>query len=277
MFRIRLLSGVVLIVIAFAAFWVGSPLLPLLLFFVSLVGYRELIKALEVTPRESGKRFGGPEITGYIGIGVYYLLILLSDLGYMEDNILYEMACIIGVFLAELFVYVLTFPRYQAEQIACSVFAFLYAPVTLSFIDRIRMGENGKFAVWFILICSWGCDTCAYCVGKLIGKKKIFPVLSPKKSLEGCIGGVAGAALLGAVYSWFVMPREPRVMGLAALICAVGAVVSMVGDLAASAIKRNKGIKDYGKLIPGHGGIMDRFDSVIVTAPLVFFLSVILL
>jgi len=66
-------------------------------------------------------------------------------------------------------------------------------------------------------------------------------------------------------------------MGLAALICAVGAVVSMVGDLAASAIKRNKGIKDYGKLIPGHGGIMDRFDSVIVTAPLVYFLSVILL
>ena len=104
MFRTRLLSGVVLIVIAFAAFWVGSPLLPILLFFVSLAGYRELIKALEVTPRESEKRFGGPEITGFIGIGVYYLLILLSDLGYMEDNILYEMACIIGVFLAELFV-----------------------------------------------------------------------------------------------------------------------------------------------------------------------------
>ena len=183
MFRTRLLSGVVLIVIAFAAFWVGSPLLPILLFFVSLAGYRELIKALEVTPRESEKRFGGPEITGFIGIGVYYLLILLSDLGYMEDNILYEMACIIGVFLAELFVYVLAFPRYQAEQIACSVFAFLYAPVTLSFIDRIRMGENGKFAVWFILICSWGCDTCAYCVGKLIGKKKIFPVLRDRKSV----------------------------------------------------------------------------------------------
>ena len=138
------------------------------------------------------------------------------------------------------------------------------------------MGENGIYMVWFILICSWGSDTCAYCVGKLIGKRKIFPVLSPKKSLEGCIGGVLGAALIGVGYGWFVMERTPGNLTLAAVICALGAVVSMVGDLAASAIKRNKGIKDYGKLIPGHGGIMDRFDSVIVTAPLIYFLSSIL-
>lgn len=277
MFRTRLLSGVVLIIIAFAAFFAGAPLLSLLLFFISAAGYRELVKALGVSAAEQGKKFAAPEIVGYVGITVYYLLILLADLGYLENNVLYYMACIIALFLAELFVYVLTFPKYQAEQIAFSVFSFLYAPVMLSFIDFIRMRENGRFTVWFILICSWGCDTCAYCVGKLIGKKKIFPVLSPKKSLEGCIGGVVGAALLGAVYSYFVMAREPEVIGGAALICGLGAVVSMVGDLAASAIKRNKGIKDYGKLIPGHGGIMDRFDSVIVTAPLIYFLSVFLM
>ena len=184
---------------------------------------------------------------------------------------------VIGVFMGGMCVYVLTFPKYQAEQIAFAVFSFLYAPVMLSFIDFIRMGENGIYMVWFILICSWGSDTCAYCVGKLFGKKKIFPVLSPKKSLEGCIGGVLGAALIGFVYSWFVMVRKPENLVVVVFICALGAVVSMVGDLAASAIKRNKGIKDYGKLIPGHGGIMDRFDSVIVTAPLIYFLSIILL
>lgn len=277
MFRTRLLSGVVLIIVAFAAFFAGAPLLSLLLFFISVVGYRELAKALGVSGTEQGKKFTAPEIVGYVGISVYYLLILLADLGYLENNALYYMACIIALFLAELFVYVLNFPKYQAEQIAFSVFSFLYAPVMLSFIDFIRMRENGRFTVWFILICSWGCDTCAYCVGKLIGRKKIFPVLSPKKSLEGCIGGVVGAALLGAVYSYFVMVREPEVIGGAALICGLGAVVSMVGDLAASAIKRNKGIKDYGKLIPGHGGIMDRFDSVIVTAPFIYFLAVLLM
>lgn len=277
MFRTRLLSGVVLIVIAFAAFQVGGPLLTLLLFLISVVGYRELIRALGVTSGGLKKKCSGPEIVGYVGILVYYLLLLLTDLGCMEGDALCFLACIIGLFLAELSVYVLTFPRYRAEQIAFSVFAFLYAPVMLSFIDFIRMGEDGKLAVWFILICSWGCDTCAYCVGKLFGKKKIFPELSPKKSLEGCVGGVAGAALIGAVYSYLVMERTPRAVFLTALICAVGAVVSMAGDLAASAIKRNRGIKDYGKLIPGHGGVMDRFDSVIVTAPLIYFLSVILL
>lgn len=277
MFRTRLLSGVVLIVIAFTAFFVGAPLLPLILFFISVVGYRELVKALGVSAAEQGKKFCAPEIVGYVGITIYYLIVLLTDLDCMENNILYFLACLIGLFLAELFVYVLTFPKYQAEQIAFAVFSFLYAPVMLSFIDFIRMGENGIYMVWFILICSWGSDTCAYCVGKLFGKKKIFPVLSPKKSLEGCIGGVLGAALIGFVYSWFVMVRKPENLVVVVFICALGAVVSMVGDLAASAIKRNKGIKDYGKLIPGHGGIMDRFDSVIVTAPLIYFLSIILL
>lgn len=271
MFRTRLISGIVLIAVAFAAFYAGAPVLTLLLFLISLAGYRELAKALGISGGE--KYFGAPEAVGYLGTFVYYLLLFLTDRKWVEESALLFMACIVGVFLAELSVYVFTFPRYQAEQIAFAVFSFLYVPVTLSFIDLLRGEEKGWYLVWFILICSWGCDTCAYCVGKLIGKKKIFPMLSPKKSLEGCVGGVLGAALLGAVYCRFLMGEAPGVAGLAALICGLGAVVSMVGDLAASAIKRNKGIKDYGKLIPGHGGIMDRFDSVIVTAPLVYFLS----
>ena len=122
-------------------------------------------------------------------------------------------------------------------------------------------------------ICSWGCDTCAYCVGMLIGKHKMAPVLSPKKSIEGAVGGVVGAALLGVAYA-AVLHND---MIAYAIICAVGALISMVGDLAASAIKRNQGIKDYGKLIPGHGGILDRFDSVIFTAPIIYFLSTVLI
>ena len=114
----------------------------------------------------------------------------------------------------------------------------------------------------------------------LIGKHKMAPVLSPKKSVEGGVGGVIGAALLGAIYAlvisnWNGMSTHTPLMY--ALICAVGALISMVGDLAASAIKRNKEIKDYGTLIPGHGGILDRFDSVIFTAPFIYFLSMILL
>lgn len=99
------------------------------------------------------------------------------------------------------------------------------------------------------------------------------PVLSPKKSVEGAVGGVVGAALLGAVFG----AAAGGDIKAYAMICGIGALISMVGDLAASAIKRNRDIKDYGHLIPGHGGILDRFDSVIFTAPIIFYLSVMMM
>ena len=119
----------------------------------------------------------------------------------------------------------------------------------LACIYQTRMLPGGTFHVWLIFLCSWGCDTCAYCVGVLFGKHKMAPVLSPKKSVEGAVGGVVGAILLGIIYA----AATKGGMVEYAIICGVGALISMVGDLAASAIKRNQGIKDYGKLIPGHG------------------------
>ena len=101
-------------------------------------------------------------------------------------------------------------------------------------------------------------------------------VLSPKKSVEGAIGGVLGTALLTVLYANIfrnTMGIENREIVTIAVISMVGALISMVGDLTASAIKRNYEIKDYGKLIPGHGGILDRFDSVIITAPIIYFLA----
>ena len=135
------------------------------------------------------------------------------------------------------------------------------------------------YFVWVIFISSWISDTCAYCVGMLFGKHKLAPILSPKKSIEGSIGGIAGSALVGALFGYFIVEQvitEQQVTWIFALIGAIGSVVSQIGDLAASAIKRNYEIKDYGNLIPGHGGIMDRFDSVLVTAPMIYFLFTLL-
>lgn len=179
--------------------------------------------------------------------------------------------------IALMAVYVFTYPRYRSEQVAASFFGLVYVAVMLSYIFQTRNLQDGAFVVWLIFLCSWGCDTCAYCVGMLIGKHKMSPKLSPKKSVEGAIGGVAGAALLGAVYAAAVgnhLHAQGNQAAVYALICAAGALISMVGDLAASAIKRNHEIKDYGRLIPGHGGILDRFDSVIFTAPVIYFLAV---
>ena len=154
-------------------------------------------------------------------------------------------------------------------------FGILYVAVMLSFIYQTRNLEDGLFLVGLVFLCSWGCDTCAYCVGVLIGKHKMAPKLSPKKSIEGAVGGLAGAALLGALYALAINRWGGTTVSPAefALICFVGGMISMIGDLAASAIKRDHDIKDYGKLIPGHGGILDRFDSVIFTAPVTYFMA----
>lgn len=272
MFWTRLVSGIVLIIIALLTMGLGGIPLILVLLGISLVAYRELTKALLCAKDE--KKLNALEIAGMLGVIAYYAAIFFSG-----EPILLLM-CIVAVFMVEMFLYVVTFPKFEASQVMASVFAFLYAPVMLSFVYLTRACPQGSYMVWMILISSWGCDTCAYVVGKLIGKKKIFPVLSPHKSLEGCIGGVLGAALIGGLYGHFfvesVFPNQ-TVAWIIAFICAVGAVMSMVGDLAASAIKRNHNIKDYGTLIPGHGGIMDRFDSMIVTAPMIYFLTILMI
>ena len=298
MFRTRLLSGILLVAIALATIMAGSGVLAVVLCLVSLTAYRELTRACGVhtegtrseeqgaasdMPERTGRRsvrFNAPEYVGMIMTILYYVL-LFAALAYGEEigeglHEVYPVIMIAVVFtlLFFLFTYVFTFPRYRAPQIMAAMFAYLYAPVMLSFIYLTREGfENGNYLVWFIFLCSWGSDTCAYAVGVLIGRHKMTPKLSPKKSIEGAVGGVVGAALLFVLYTHFAINRYSATelpLLLVAVLGAAGALVSMVGDLAASAIKRDHGIKDYGKLIPGHGGIMDRFDSVIIAAPLIF-------
>ena len=258
MFKTRLISGIFLVIAALLTIISGGYVLFVTLLCVSLLGIQELYKAMGV--HKDG--VGLLELAGYLGTILYYASLLL---GFERYGM---MAVLLGLVLL-MFVYVFTYPKYEADQVMSAFFGIVYVAVMLSFIFLTRNLEGGKFLVWLIFLCSWGCDTCAYCVGMLIGKHKMAPVLSPKKSVEGGIGGVAGAALLGVIYA----AATGGPMAEYALICAVGALISMVGDLAASAIKRNQGIKDYGKLIPGHGGILDRFDSVIFTAPAIYFLA----
>ncbi len=258
MFKTRLLSGIMLVAIALLTIISGGYVLFFTLLLVSLIGMRELFRAMKV--RE--EKWNLLEATGYLG-AVFYYISLLSD---FEK---YGMMTVILSLVLIMFVYVFTYPKYNAQQIMATFFGVIYVAVMLSFVYLTRNLPEGKFLVWLIFLCSWGCDTCAYCVGMLIGKHKMAPVLSPKKSVEGAVGGVAGAALLGVAYA----AATSGPMAEYAVICAVGSLISMVGDLAASAIKRNQDIKDYGTLIPGHGGILDRFDSVIFTAPVIYFMA----
>ena len=104
------------------------------------------------------------------------------------------MMLVLGLLIVLMFVYVFTYPKYQTEQLLAAFFGVFYVAVMLSYVYQTRMLSAGTYIVWLIFLCSWGCDTCAYCVGMLIGKHKMTPKLSPKKSVEGAVGGVIGAA-----------------------------------------------------------------------------------
>lgn len=262
MFKTRLLSGIILVVIALFLVITGGNILLGGLLAVSLIGMYELYRIFRIEKASAG-------FVGYLAA-----LLLYGNLWrpFIKDPMISVLAALILL----MFVYVFTYPKYKTEQIMAAFFGIFYVAAMLSCVYQTRMLENGAYIVWLIFLSSWGCDTCAYCVGVLIGKHKMSPKLSPKKSIEGAIGGIVGSMLLTLLYAWVFrvqMQIQSQEMFLLALIGGAGALISMVGDLAASAVKRNYDIKDYGKLIPGHGGILDRFDSVIFTAPVIYYLA----
>ncbi|MCI8995185.1 MAG: phosphatidate cytidylyltransferase [Lachnospiraceae bacterium] len=264
-FMTRLTSGIVLLAMIISVGLLGGWVLFAFTLTISLIGLWEFCRVFHLEKKSLG-------LLGLLFTVIYYLCVRNRHVS-METG----MVVLLSYLICAMAVYVFTFPKYKTEEIMAAVFGMFYVTVMLSFIYLTREipleGVEGKFLFFLIFICSWGCDTCAYAVGMLLGRHKLAPVLSPKKSVEGGIGGVVGAALLGFLYGKFFMSHG----GVCALICAVGAVVSQVGDLAASAIKRNHEIKDYGTLIPGHGGILDRFDSVIFTAPIIYVMAVLMM
>ncbi len=266
MFKQRAISAVILVIIAAVTLYFGGAVTCFVMCGVSLIGTMELLRVYELHKKSIG-------IVAYIATILYYVCLFL---GY--NNLLIPIMVL--YLLAVLAVYVLTYPRYDDKKIMSVFMTFFYVSVMLSFVYLIRDMEHGLVLVLLIFVSSWGNDTCAYLVGRAIGKHKMSPKLSPKKSVEGLIGGIIGAGLLGILFG-ILYHKYVAEMNMApllfAVIGAVSAIPAVIGDLAASAIKRNNDIKDYGKLIPGHGGILDRFDSIIFTAPIVYYLIVYML
>lgn len=263
MFKTRLISGIVMVLILIGTVGYGGMVWFGLLAVISLIGMSELYKVMGIEKQLLG-------FVGYLAAIAYYGVLCVTG---MQMTMLFILFLILVMA-----VYVFSYPKYRSEQVMTAFFGLFYVAVMLSYVYQTRMLPDGAIVVWLIFLSSWGCDTCAYCVGMLIGKHKMAPKLSPKKSVEGGIGGVVGAALLGALYALAVNQWGGANANALhyAIICGVGGMISQIGDLAASAIKRNHDIKDYGKLIPGHGGILDRFDSVIFTAPVIYYLATML-
>lgn len=186
---------------------------------------------------------------------------------------------IIPIILFALFLKVIiTNMKVNINDVAFTLLGMIYIVGSMIFISIVNGCEHGKLLIWYIFFASWGTDIFAYLVGKTIGKHK-FTKISPKKSIEGCIGGIIGAIIFMVIYTIFINNNYNMNISYIyiVIVSIVLSIIGQIGDLAASTIKRYGGVKDFSNLIPGHGGILDRMDSVILVAPFVYLFLVILI
>lgn len=199
----------------------------------------------------------------FSAVGMIAALILSSAV--LRDNYIIPFLLL---YMAVLFSFLIfNKDSFKTEDIAILFFFTVFIGLCMSCITRTRAIEGGK--VWIIFIAAWGSDTAAYTFGNLFGKHKLIPAVSPHKTIEGAVGGIIGSILCLLIFSIIVKDTENLFK-----YCLLGAVAScfaQLGDLSASVIKRKAGIKDFGNIMPGHGGMMDRFDSILLTAPLVYY------
>ena len=199
----------------------------------------------------------------WCGLGISYAWLLLGIL-------VYWVAIFSEMMLSEL--------KLGSEKAALCFVAGTIVPILFGAIVRLHNTENGRFYILIPFVLAFLSDTGAYFAGLRFGKHKLAPVISPKKTVEGVVGGVTGA-ILGMIIYCLVLQLgfgfEVNYI-YAVLYGALGSAAGVFGDLCFSVIKRQTGIKDYGNLFPGHGGILDRFDSNIVVAPLVEILMLLL-
>lgn len=253
MLKTRILSSIIGIPLLFGLLYLGGVYWRLLFTLLALIALLEYLKMLDIG-RHKPMLFPA----------LLCLLVLLYSylLEAWLPGLLFLVLVIAGL------EFVLRYPRYSWSDLALSLFGATYIGFLLSFALRLSL-MPGSF--WIVVLCfliTWGSDIGGYALGRLIGKHKMTPQLSPNKTWEGALGGIILAMLLAGGLGYFInLPLGP---GYLVLVGLGGSIAASLGDLLESGIKRYLGVKDSGRLIPGHGGVMDRFDSFLLVLPLIY-------
>lgn len=264
--KTRMISGVIYSALLAAILVLNIPLVDtLVVVLISLIGVYEYIKAF--------KSAGYNPISwiGYLGC-----LTLFSMGGFVAnaDKILC-LRIALPIILICVFAYaILTNLKFNIIDIMITCFSLILIPFMFSFIKLILMMEHGRLIIWYVLLGAFASDMAAYFIGSKFGKRKLCKDISPKKTVEGSIAGIIGVVISYIVLTiiantYFELNINMWVIIVEAIVIAI---VGQFGDLTASAIKRFCKIKDFGSLMPGHGGILDRLDSVMFVAPVVYIL-----
>ena len=250
---------------------IGLPLLLLVVLVLPSVATAILVAAMSIVAVY--ELLIGAGFCKHVRIFAYSsaMALVVSLWSWLEQPRILGMAAVL-VFFAALFGEMLAaHTKLGFSSVCAAVFAGLVIPYLLGALIRLRVMENGKFFIITAFVLTMVPDSGAYFAGRAFGKRKLCPVISPHKTVEGAIGGVVSTVIFMVLYALLMEKAfDFRVNYIWAIVYGIlGAGASMLGDLTFSVIKRQAKIKDYGSLLPGHGGVLDRFDSTTVVAPLV--------
>lgn len=260
MLKTRIISACVFVPVILVAAFVGKWLWAALILAIALIGGYEFGKMVEA----NAYRF-----LPWIYYPSAALIVVMAQL-FPESP-----AILMAVLFLSFAVYITMFilGKYNIDEITMNITAVVYIPVTLACAILLRSGfPDGMWYIFLLLIIQWFTDSGAYLIGSAIGKHKLMPKVSPKKSVEGALGGIVVAVIGALLLNAFVKILPVGYMVFVAVAVSIG---GQLGDLCESAVKRWAGVKDSGNLIPGHGGMLDRFDSMLFAAPLLLlFISI---
>ncbi|MHB8066237.1 MAG: phosphatidate cytidylyltransferase [Ruminiclostridium sp.] len=268
MLKTRVISALVGLALLIVVLYLGSIPLGIVVSLIAAIGLYEFYNSVSKV-----KNINPIKPVGYLSI-LPLLILGLQETGWfnIDMNKLAGISVFLVIFLS-MAIIVLGHTKYNIIDACITAFGIAYVPFLMSFLILIRNLDHGIILIWVIFIGAWGTDTMAYTFGRLFGKRKIIPEISPKKTLAGAIGGILGCIALMIVFgfiteAYFSLRISFVVLALLGLICGM---VSQIGDWSASAVKRYVNVKDFGNIMPGHGGVLDRFDSILFVAPAVYF------
>lgn len=258
MLRTRTFSAIALVVPVVVLLWLGGAFWLAGICIVAWIGVREYYGAL----RQAGRRPLG-------GIAVIAAL-ALPLAAYLDTTLaLMPPALLLILVLSLVGALLRNNAEGTLEDWALSFSGLIYITLLISFFVALRQRDAGLQWIALAFACTWACDSAAYLVGSAIGRRPFASRISPRKTWEGTLGGLAAGAGAGLV----AVPLLGLPLWLALLVGAGAAVAAIIGDLMESLLKRQLGVKDFSSLIPGHGGVMDRIDSLLLAIPFVYYVA----
>ncbi|MCM3739014.1 phosphatidate cytidylyltransferase [Oceanobacillus luteolus] len=252
----RIITAILALIVFLPIVIIGDLPFTLFIYLIATIGLMELLRMRHI-PLVS--------IPGLIGmIGLW--LILLPDQSAIFPIGFLSITDIYTVIILFLLAYtVLVRNKFTFDEAGFVLLTTLYVGIGFYFLVETRLGTQGFSNILFAFFIIWATDTGAYFVGRALGKRKLWPDISPNKTVEGAIGGILAAVIVAVIFH--LIQPFPHSLVIVIIVSIFASIVGQVGDLVESAFKRNYGVKDSGKLLPGHGGILDRFDSLLFVLP----------